>query len=173
MADIEISTLPPNQQLVNLINRDNNKNFLLEEVLLSEPVPVVYNNRNTMITVTASPGSKYMGSKDFYYNRLSLNKFGYTGIMSEVPLTREDILGMVAIQKQVDLWPDEFETFIVPVLEEGEVGKIQLRAKSNAIKWLGETEIEYLFKLPDNLDLLHQLLHFTLPDTFASVLNPP
>jgi hypothetical protein len=159
----EIPTASPQQQLVDLINHDNKKNFALNDITLSVPIAVTYEGRNTKITVTANLGSKYFGSQDFYYNRLALNDLGYLGVLSETPLSMTDMLSMMSTQKRVDLWPDEFEPFTVPVLEEGEVGKIILRAKPAAIKWRGEVQVEYLFKLPDNVNALHQFLHYTLP----------
>jgi hypothetical protein len=163
MADDNSLSNIPKQQLLDLINNDNGVALTLDQVTLSDPVPFNYANRNTKVTLTAKPDTAFANSKDFYYNRLALTRLGYVGVVSTEPISSEQFLQIVSTEKKIQLIADEFEYFTMPVLETGEVGKITLIAKPNAIKWFGQIEADYIFGVPAGLGLLHTLIHVTLP----------
>jgi hypothetical protein len=168
MAD-EINVLrDPEEELVELINKDNitpkgSINLTLTDVDLSDPVPVSYAGRNTRVMVRAKVGSNYIGSKDVFYNRLALSDLGYIGIMSDEPITAEKLLEMITSKKGISMLVDDFEPIVIPFLEAGEALKVNLIAKSTAIKWYGATQVEYAFAVPAGLGMLHELIHTLLP----------
>ena len=155
--------VPYRQQLIDLINKDNGTNLRLQDVVLSPPTPVSQNGRNTKVVVSSVAGSGYAGSQDIYYNRISMSKLGYVGVLTDAPLTTSELLTMINAQKKIDLLAEDFQQILMPVLEVGDVGMITLRTKADAIKWWGETQVEIAFGIPDNIDLLHQFVNFTLP----------
>lgn len=156
-------TTDPKQQLIDLINTDNGTTLTLADVTLSDPSVVDYASRNTKVTVTSNPDSPYENTKDVYYNRLALTRLGYIGIITDIAISNDDFLNLISSNKQVQLLADEFQSFTIPVLEVGEIGKVTLIAKPTAIKWLGQVDAEYVFGVPAGFDALHTLIHVTLP----------
>lgn len=163
MTDTSLPPITAKQELIDLINHDNHTTLSADDVTFSAPSIVNYQGRNTQVTVTANPNTQFSGNMNVFYNRLAVSDLGYIGIVSADIISPDDFLAMISTNKGIDLLAEEFEPFIIPVLEVGGVAQIALVAKSTAIKWYGQTMADYAFNLPPELDLLHQLVNVTLP----------
>jgi hypothetical protein len=163
MTDTSVPAITAKQELIDLINHDNHTTLTVDDVTFSAPTIVNYQGRNTQVTVSANPNSALSGSMNVFYNRLAVSGLGYIGVVSADAITPEEFLAMVSANKGIDLLAEEFEPFLVPVLEIGTVGQIALVAKTTAIKWYGQTTADYTFNLPPELALLSELVNITLP----------
>lgn len=159
---------PALQQLLDLINSDNSTSVTLDEVSVASPEAINFAGRNTRVMVTAKSDSPYAGDQEIYYNRLAVTKLGYIGILTETAISAQQLLAMISAQKGVELLAEEFEEIAIPVLEQYGSAPILLKSKAQAIKWHGQTEVEYVFGLPPNVELFRDFLHKTLPfDVFG------
>lgn len=99
-------------------------------------------DRDTVVTVTGIPGRGYYGDVDLYYNRMDLTaEVGSFSFRSTEQHTRETVAQALARRYQLDIDPDDFEPFTVPVLEEGQSTDITLTVKADSIQWKGSIPV--------------------------------
>jgi hypothetical protein len=73
----EAYNLPGKQRLVALINKDNEQSFSLDMFRFGIP-EVSFSSRNTKVRFIAKPGLFFVGSREFFYNRLNLSTFFFS-----------------------------------------------------------------------------------------------
>lgn len=152
-------------KLFDMLNAENPAPFTFTEsnVTLSPPLPADVEGRNSQVAVTAILGQGYSGATDVYYTRLNLADLGYMGIVSEFPVSAEEILAHLNTVRVAEIEGIDLEQISMPVLETGVVLAVRLTAHPQSYRWIGETEVELLIGIPAKANLLHTFLHSTLP----------
>ena len=152
--------------LLGLINQANPSSpvLSLNDVTFGFPQSDIGANYNTKITVSSVPGSGYFGTVDVFYHRIDLTELGqYLKVLSEEPFTSDLIIQSIGRNRVADLDVRDFEALTIPDLQIGDYGTITLTAEPKSLGWVGTTEVSLVLGLPENVDLLHTLMNFTLP----------
>ena len=156
-------------KLLALLNKDNPAfvPFSLDNVALSQPIPDSTTIRNTKITISAIPGNgSYTGQVSVFYDRVDVNELiaNQPGLMSESPITFETIVSILNNDLAADILATELEPFTVPDMAVGDIETVVLTASQDSLGWKGTTPVDILYGLPFEVNKLHQLVNFTLPE---------
>ena len=151
--------------IIALINADNPIDIphTSESITLSLPVVDIGESWNTKLTVSSVDGYGYFGDVDVFYHRIELAELGPINLLSETPFTRETIVALLNSRKGTELDVSDVVDLFVPDMALGETGTVVLAAQADSLGWTAEAEIALLFGLPENVDLLHQLVTVTFP----------
>jgi len=137
------------QSLVDYVNRANSSPLKVAELDFGLPTPIAGTwregliDRNTAIKLTAREESNFQGSRVVCYDRLILddfNKLVPLSIKGYYPETTHDLLKPLMLRYGLMLDLDEFIDEALPEIGDEPVTCI-LRAKPEAIGWIGQTEI--------------------------------
>lgn len=153
-------------QLFQALNTENPPPFPFtpESVRISPPEAVEGEGYNTKIIVSALPESGYYGSVPVYYSRIDLTNLGSgLGLESDIPFTKESFLAALNQARQSWVAESELEGLDLPFQQNGVVLTVPLAARSEAYGWTGSNTISILIGMPKKLNMLHQLLHTTMP----------
>lgn len=153
------------EKLLALINADNPRPLsplTFADVTFSPAVIATGGPKNTKVKVSAIPGSGYKGSVNVYYDRLDMSVLGPFSFTSETPFTFEEILQMVNEATGQDFVLDDIAEIDCSWMEIGDISLTRLEATDQSLEWMGQTELNLLYGLPGNTDVLHYLLNHTL-----------
>lgn len=137
------------QSLVDYVNAANSSPLTVAELDFGLPTPIAGTwrdgliDRNTAIKLTAREESTFKGSRVVCYDRLQLddfNKLVQLSIKGYYPTTTHDLLKPLMLRYGLMLDPNEFIDEALPEIGDEPVTCI-LRARPDAIGWLGQTEV--------------------------------
>lgn len=155
----------PEQDLLDLINQDNDLNLTLDVVSLSLPIPVAEGDRNTRVIVTSNDRRRFIGYKDVYYNRISLNQFGTIELLAENAFTVDSALVALSDKLNVDLTlADIKDLSFLTTMSPTVVKTGLLTANPNSYRWTGSTMAEFCYGIPANIGDLSYLFRNILVD---------
>lgn len=150
--------------ILDLINRDNQRDLTFDEVSFSEPEVNPSNYpRNTNVVVSADDGGGYQGEQTMHYNRLYLGKFFENTtpiiIMDENPADTHEALSVINNTYNLGMSTEDIE------FEEIAGRYHTFKAKPHSYVWLGEVEFEIrLTDDDDDIDLAHVLTNKTFQE---------
>ncbi len=126
--------------LVDLINFTDGCALSSSDITFSPPTALVSGNRNTGVTVTATPSSPYSGSRDLTYNRVDLasvpgersTTFSFNGAV-----TMSDLIPQINAAYLINLQPEDYYNDLLPNLSDPSLSSFNfaLRAKPGSYIW--------------------------------------
>lgn len=137
------------QSLVDYVNAANSSALKVAELDFGLPTPIEGTwregliDRNTAIKLTAREESNFQGSRVVCYDRLDLNdinKLVQLTIKGYYPTTTHDLIKPLRLRYGIILDPEEFIEEALPAIGDEPVTCI-LRAKPEAVGWIGQAEI--------------------------------
>jgi len=140
--------------------------WLSDPVPSADPQPGVGDEWNTMVTVTAKPGSGYSGSVNVYYRRVDLQKFAGTQILDrECRFTPQAIIDALNNCYKSFLSLEDLQAITDSDLpcQSGVVKCLTLSALENSLGWIGAVTLPVVFGIPAEACRLHTLLNHTMP----------
>jgi len=147
----------------------------LDSVTFMPPVPYIGADPcNTKISVVAKPAKGYSSTLDFYYHRISLTEMGKLEFSSMQPYTVDNLLlilnnmNAAPLDKTAELALTDLEAIKLPQFAAiGDAQTLAIKAHSDSIGWVGETEMLLAFNLPD-VSRLEILYNEILPAIFPA-----
>lgn len=134
------------------------------EVVFSLPTANNDVLRNTKITISAADGSPFSGSVEVFYHRINLSELGDIDVQSATIFTPANIVASINAQFNTELTLADIETFTIPSMKiEGDVSEITITAKTNALGWLGSTDIFLGLNIPPNMNAFNEFVSEILP----------
>lgn len=134
------------------------------DVVVSNVEVVASGPYNSMARVSATPSSDYYGGVEVFYNRIPLSVLGEEiALRSAMPITLQLVVDCINKTKNAHLTVDDVEITVPTNLKVGDVGTVTVRAKANSLGWIGSVDVAYLYGLPEEIDILHIHVNFTLP----------
>jgi len=122
------------------------KEFTDKRLTFGQAQVTTENERNTKLEIDGIPGKGYYGGVEVYYNRLQLSDYltEFT-FRSDQQMTKDIVINNLAARYDLDINPDDFVDFDIPVLEEGQNVIITIDVKPESIQWVGSVQcyLEY------------------------------
>lgn len=134
-------TAPTSKQaLLACLNQTNGRNVPMEDVVFSLPTAGTLAGYNSKITVTAAPGSGYVGSGDYHYNRLALTWLEVENnilLDSETSYRISDLVAILNGVHRTGLTAEDILNWDepVPALEAGHPITVTLIAHPDSYAW--------------------------------------
>ena len=134
------------------------------DVVVSKVEAIANGQYNSKAMVSATPSSDYYGGVEVFYNRIQLSVLGEDiAIRSALPITLQLVVDYINKTKNAHLTVDDVEMVVPTNLNVGDVGTVTVRAKADSLGWIGSVDVAYLYGLPEEIDILHIHVNFTLP----------
>lgn len=151
----------PEQILVDMINQDNGLNLTPEILSFGLPAPsVVVPGRNTVVTVSAQPGTRVSGEVALHYSRLPLDSTaaGKNHIFkAEGATTIDQLIPAINARFGINLQSSEYQNAQLPVFD-GIVGHEQipfaLSASPHSLVFTGTLVLVLNFMVVSLADLI-------------------
>lgn len=142
----DFTKMPP-EILVDLINLTNGISLRVPDITYSSVTKLTSGNRNSGVTIFATPGSIYSGSRDLTYNRVSFQQIvGTRNIFFERGSAKfvAHLLPQINLAYAINLQPEDYYNDPLPE-PDGNVNAgdkaFKLRARPGSYVWMGEIEL--------------------------------
>lgn len=179
VVDTEIGTIKPpfdvsanvpfdaHDSILRLIKEKNTQtaqNLKSTDIVVSKTEALANGPYNSKAFVSATPSSDYYGGVEVFYNRIPLSVLGEDiALRSAMPITLQLVVDYINKTKNAHLTVDDVEMIVPTNLKVGDIGTVTVRAKAESLGWIGSVDVAYLYGLPEEIDILHIHVNFTLP----------
>lgn len=142
----DFTKMPP-EILVDLINLTNAISLRTPDITYSSVSKLAAGNRNSGVTIFATPGSIYSGSRDLTYNRVSFQQVVGT---RSVAFDRgsatfvSHLLPQINLAYAINLQPEDYYNDPLPTPTGSDYASnatFKLRARPGSYVWIGEIEL--------------------------------
>lgn len=99
--------------LINQINRDNNRSFKYDALLLSDPVVVDLHGRNTKVTVWEKQHTSPLDGVDVFYNRLDIERV-FKMMWGDDALLQLEVYNYTRLSEMLDYINKTFSLELIP-----------------------------------------------------------
>lgn len=138
--------MPP-EILVDLINLTNGTSLRTADISYGPVTTQVSGNRNTGVTISATPGSIYQGTRDLTYNRVSFAQV--IGDRNRVfergeAMFVSHLIPKINIAYALNLQPEDYMNDPLPLPDGGAYTNnkpFTLRARPGSYVWVGQVEL--------------------------------
>ena len=153
-------------KLIDLLNKDNPYavRFDSTNIVFSDPIPDDGDSWNTKLTISAVPGSGFIGSVDVTYHRIPLSDIGEGNwLFSDEEFTIDTIVSILNTAKETFLLATDMNTIAIPDMRVGDIETVVLSAHSKSLGWIGSVGVTITLGFPGIAEKLNLLVNNTLP----------